>query len=164
MPIHQTGHYRNARPSANSKTCYRCDDTNHIATTCRFHDAECKKFHKKGHLARVCKSGSRPHQIPRNNHQKKALTIREPNSYDSGDVSSLNRIGWKLQPIMVELTLNGQKAAMELDMGAAVSVISSAAKAKLFPQLKPESTSVALATYTGEKILVLRQIMVDIKN
>ena len=37
-----------------------------------------------------------------------------------------------LQPIMVELTLNGEQTAMELDTGAAVSVISSAAKAKLF--------------------------------
>ena len=52
---------------------------------------------------------------------------------------------------------------MELDTGAAVSVISSTAKAKLFPQLKPESTSVILATYTGEKISVLGQIMVDVK-
>ena len=56
---------------------------------------------------------------------------------------------------MVELTLNGEKTAMELDKGAVVSVISSTAKAKLFPQLKSESTSVTLATYTGEKIYVL---------
>ena len=62
-------------------------------------------------------------------HQKKALTIREPDSDDSGVVSLLNRIGGKLQPIMVELTLNGEKTEMELDTGAAVSVISSAAHA-----------------------------------
>ena len=52
---------------------------------------------------------------------------------------------------------------MELDTGAAVSVISSTAKAKLFPQLKPESISVILATYTGEKISVVGQIMVYVK-
>ena len=170
-PIHRTGHYHNARPPAKTKTCYQCGDTDHIATACRFRDAKCKKCHKKGHLARVCKSGSRPPQQNSNskehsksrNHQKKALTIREPDSDDSGDISLLNRIGGKLQPIMVELTLNGEKTAMELDTGAAVSVISSAAKAKLLPQLKPESTSVILATYTGEKISVLGQIMVDVK-
>ena len=43
---------------------------------------------------------------------------------------------------------------MELDTGAAVSVMSSAAKDKLFPNLKPETTSVILTTYTGEKISV----------
>ena len=174
-PIHRTGHYRYAKPpkqpANNAKTCYRCGDTDHIATTCRFRDAECKKCHKKGHLARVCRSGSRPPQQKSNTkehskshgNRQKALTIREPDSDDSGDVSPLNRIGGKLQPIMVELTLNGEKTAMELDTGAAVSVISSATKAKLFPQLKPESTSVILATYTGEKISVLGQIMVNVK-
>ena len=52
---------------------------------------------------------------------------------------------------------------MELDTGAAVSVISSTAKAKLFPQLKPESTSIILAAYRGEKISVLVQIMFNVK-
>ena len=100
-----------------------------------------QKCHKKGHLARVCKSGFRPPQQKSNskehsktwNHQKKALTIREPDPDDSGDVSPLNRIGGKLQPIMVELTLNGEKTAMELDTDAAMSVISNTAKAKQFP-------------------------------
>ena len=65
-PIHRTGHYRYAKPpkqpANKAKTCYRCGDTDHIATTCRFRDAEYKKCHKKGHLARVCRSGSRPPQ------------------------------------------------------------------------------------------------------
>ena len=64
---------------------------------------------------------------------------------------------------MVELTLNKQKTAMELDTGAAVSVISNTAKAKLFPQLKSESTSIILATYRGENISVLVQIMFNVK-
>lgn len=104
-------------------------------------------------------------QIPRNilSHKtnKRKLSLESDNSRE---VSPLNCIGRKLQLIiMVELTLNGEKTAMELDTGVAVSVVSSAAKAKLFPQLKPESTSVILAAYTGEKISVLGQIMVDVK-
>ena len=62
MSIYWTGHYHNTRPPADSKTCYCYGDTDHIATICRFCDAECKKCHKKGHLARVCKSGARPPQ------------------------------------------------------------------------------------------------------
>jgi len=64
---------------------------------------------------------------------------------------------------MVELTLNKQKTTMELDTGAAVSVMSSAAKDKLFPNLKPETTSVILTTYTGEKISVLGKLIIDVK-
>jgi len=52
---------------------------------------------------------------------------------------------------------------MELDTGAAVSVMSSAAKDKLFPNLKPETTSVILTTYTEEKISVLGKLIVDVK-
>ena len=85
--IHRTSHCHFLKPprqpGTNNKTCYRCSGTDHIATTCRFREAECKKCHKKGHLARVCKSGSRPPQQNSNtkahsksqNHQKKALTI-----------------------------------------------------------------------------------------
>ena len=47
-----------------------------------------------------------------------------------------------------------QKTSMEIDTGAAVSVMSSAAKDKLFSDLKPEATSVILTTYTSEKISV----------
>ena len=68
-----------------------------------------------------------------------------------------------LERVQIFFNANGEKTAMELDTGAAVSVISSTTKAKLFPQLKPESTSVILATYTGEKLSVLGQIMVDVK-
>ena len=64
---------------------------------------------------------------------------------------------------MVELTLTKLKTTMELDTGAAVSVMSSAAKDKLFPNLKPKTTSVILTTYTGEKISVLGKLIVSVK-
>ena len=49
-PIHRIGHYCYAKkPANNAKTCYCCGDTDHIATTCRFRDAECKKCQYLGH-------------------------------------------------------------------------------------------------------------------
>ena len=63
--IYRTGHYRFLKPprqpGINTKTCYCCGGTDHIAIFCRFHEAECKML-QKGHLARVYKSGSRPPQ------------------------------------------------------------------------------------------------------
>ena len=47
-----------------------------------------------------------------------------------------------------------QKTSTEMDTGAVVSVMSSAAKDKLFPDLKPKATSVILTTYTSEKVSV----------
>ena len=39
---------------------------------------------------------------------------------------------------------------MEVDTGAAVSVISEETRARLFPNIKVNDTSVILTTYTGE--------------
>jgi len=61
-------------------------------------------------------------------------------------LSALNKVGGKLHPILVELTLNGLKTTMELDMGVAVSVMSNETKVKLFPKLKPETTLIILTT------------------
>ena len=39
------------------KTCYRCGGEDHASDNCRFRQAECRKCHKKWHIARVCRSG-----------------------------------------------------------------------------------------------------------
>ena len=39
-----------------SRECYRCRNTDHLASSCRFVSYVCLKCHKKGQLARVCRS------------------------------------------------------------------------------------------------------------
>ena len=68
-----------------------------------------------------------------------------------------------MNPIMVELTINGQKTTMELDTGAAVSVISTQTKSEMFPQTKLMSSTLILTTYTGEQLEVAGQILVEFK-
>ena len=36
--------------------CYRCGDTSHEQTECRFRNADCHNCGKRGHIASVCKS------------------------------------------------------------------------------------------------------------
>jgi len=101
--IHKAGKYCPANPKQqpkSTKLCYRCGDTDHIATNCRFRDAECKKCHTKGHLAKVCRSVE---DYSRKT-DKKELTIREPDSDDSEELSPLHGVEGKLHPITVELT------------------------------------------------------------
>ena len=76
----------------------------------------------------------------------------------------MHRVGSKaMNPIMVELTLNGQKTTMELDTGAAVSVISNQTKSEMLPQTKLMSSTLILTTYTGEQLEVAGQILVEVK-
>ena len=65
---------------------------------------------------------------------------------------------------MVELTLNGKKTLMELDTGAAVSVISTQRKAQMFPQSKLMNCTLTLTTYRGELLEVVGQILVEVKH
>ena len=66
-------------------------------------------------------------------------------------------------PIMVELTINGQKTKMELDTGAAVSVISTQTKTEMFPQASLMPSTLILTTYTGEQLEVAGQLMVEVR-
>ena len=53
-------------------------------------------------------------------------------------------------PITVDIEINGQVFNMEIDTGAAVSIISKATYQKLFSEVPIKSASLCLRTYTGE--------------
>ncbi len=58
--------------------CYRCGDRcggQHMAQTCKFREVTCHTCGERGHIARVCRSGSRTNHI-RNNLLTKSLIKR----------------------------------------------------------------------------------------
>lgn len=57
-------------------------------------------------------------------------------------------------PIIVPLTLSGQQLNMEVDTGAALSIISEVTQQSLFPKEKLHSTDIILKTYTDEPLQV----------
>ena len=57
-------------------------------------------------------------------------------------------------PIVVRVKLNGKEAVMELDTGAAVSIIPESVQQQLFPHSVCQPTTALLRTYTGEPIAV----------
>ena len=140
------------RGQPKQKSCYRCGNKTHMASVCPFREEHCNRCHKKGHIARACRSTQKaithpPSGNPRTRGSKQTLTIREP---DSDEEYPLNCVGSKrINPIMVELTINGKKTLMELDTGAAVSVISTQTKAQMFPQSTLMDCTLTLTTYTG---------------
>ena len=52
---------------------------------------------------------------------------------------------------------------MELDTGAAVSIISTMTKAKLFPEEKLTESSLILTTHSGEQLKIAGQMLVNVK-
>ena len=59
------------------------------------------------------------------------------------------------KPIVVTLELNGNSVDMQVDAGAAVSLMSETTQKKLFPHGKLQKTTLRLQTYTAEALSVL---------
>ena len=64
--------------------------------------------------------------------------------------------------IIVDLKINGKQVRMELDTGAAVSVMSISTKRELFLKLPMSKSTILLRTYTGDRLKVHGQMNVDV--
>ena len=121
--------------------CYRCGKKNHSAANCHFKDAVCNHCQKKDHLAKICR-----HRLAQQLTEKKQTTKQQKrganwvhrHSQDSEDGSDedlpLYQVSNKSShPITVDLEINKKKLTIEIDTGAAVSIISEKIRKKIFP-------------------------------
>ena len=151
------------------KPCYRCGRIGHVPSSCRFRNATCHKCQKKGHIAKACRSGPAAHRRKLQQESPQRGT-RQVQAIEQGTVLdpeveefTMFRVGGKPhEPIVVTLSVNGQQLPMEVDTGAAVSVISSTTRANLFHSCPLNSTSTILTTYTGDRIPVVGEMKVEV--
>ena len=148
--------------------CYRCGLTNHKAKDCRFKEATRHKCGKKGHIKRVCKSGKQPQGRGRSGatHRGKERTKwvnKDQSDEDSDGSVDIHMVGKSsTQPIRVEVKINGKPLSMEVDTGAAVSLISYRKLKQILPRIKINKTTVVLRTYTSEVIPVRGEVQVNV--
>ena len=123
VAIGQLSRGRNLRPASGTTSCTRCGKTNHNKQQCRFKKAKCHSCSKTGHLSAVCRSKPTNREIKQV--QVDEQVSSNPDS-DVGEYSILNNSVHKSSPpITVEVNISGQPVTMELDTGAAASVMSS---------------------------------------
>ena len=67
------------------------------------------------------------------------------------------------QPKIVEMLVDGITLPMELDTGAAFSIVSERMRKEVFPRLSLQRSTIFLKTYTDERIPVLGQLNVKVK-
>ena len=159
------------------KPCYRCGNVNHAPSACSFREAKCRFCGKVGHIARVCKSkAKRATAEAQIRSGKQATTARKTNWVQSDSPistppDSQPEVIWQLgtdkpnraRPYQVVLEVNRQSLAMEIDTGAAVSLISRELKDKLFSSVPLTPSKLLLRTYTSESIPVLGEMNVEVK-
>ena len=66
-------------------------------------------------------------------------------------------------PVEVDVVVNGTSLTMEVDTGAAVSIISEKTRRALLPHLKLRASDLVLRTYTEEPIKVIGTLNVRVQ-
>ena len=161
-PVHKVNG-GTAKPPADRKPCFRCGGQ-HDHTQCRFRDVECHTCGKRGHLKRVCRSRPTDGRTPGPKqpiHKAQQDVLDLPAEYTMYPVTGPNAKPWQT-PISVE----DHSLVMEVDTGAAVTVISEATFNQVggvssLSQLHP--SMVKLRTYTGEEIPVVGELSVKVQ-
>ena len=133
--------------SKHRSPCYRCGKSNHDAKDCRFRDANCKWCGKKGHIASACRSRKAGQKSigrkPNGRSHRRILqntkwittggSSKESAESDSEEFQVFTIAKKSSHPIQVTLLINGKQLNMEVDTGAAVSIISERTTKAMFP-------------------------------
>ena len=137
--------------STNQQSCYHCECTNHMASDCKFKDAECHKCGEKGHIAPACRSKTQPPKPSQQKQKKrhnKTHHVQDDTSTPDTDESSgeeyhLHKLGaHSSHPIEVQVLVNDQR--LGVDTGAAISIISDTTRKAKLPHLKLHKSNVIL--------------------
>ena len=134
-----------------SNRCHRCDRGGHSGSTCKFKTAVCYYCHKPGHLARAChKKKAAQTGDPRSPSTSRMHQVVEPQPSEeaTAEPQRLFRLdGSGQRPITVQVQVNGVMVPMEVDTGAARTIMSLAQQQRLFPSVKLKESHVVLRTY-----------------
>lgn len=127
--------------------------TDHVAASCHYVECVCHKCHKKGNLARVCRSQRSAGGDPRRaGAAAKAHHLTTANSEPEEEIPLFDLGKGHSAHITVDVELNGVPVSMELDTGAVVSVMSQQQQQELFPQAQLQPSKVILRTYMAQSV------------
>ena len=149
-------------------TCYRCGKGTHRPAQCPFVKARCCNCGKIGHIRQACKHGPRPSQRGRERARQRAEVkrVQEPTPCSDPPEYALHHVSvtGHSKPLEVKVTLDGKSLMMELDTGAAVSLISAATFYRLWPGRQLEESTTKLCTYSKEPLKVVGVAQVEVKH
>ena len=160
---------------SNATACSRCLGIGHKPAECRYKSAKCNKCHRTGHLAKACKSKTpRAPGTPntqgqtRRNQSKTDRPVHHIDSNDAGkeqspvDIVHVHSVAPSIpESYKVPVELNDASLLMELDTGAAVSLISKATWSQQLHSPELQASDLKLQSYPNRNLPVLGCCTVD---
>ncbi|XP_066983823.1 uncharacterized protein [Macrobrachium rosenbergii] len=156
--------------------CWRCNRSSHKPNDCKFRHLKCFSCGRVGHTRSACRSSSDGvvHQNRKVNAVSDScveddvrLTAAEFSLQDTAEldagvlqVACINRVS--PPPIRLYPVVNNVKICMELDTGAAVSILS-ANELRRLPGIKIRPCETTLTTYTGGCVAVVGEAEVKVQ-
>ncbi|XP_075740403.1 uncharacterized protein LOC142786657 [Rhipicephalus microplus] len=133
------------------RVCERCGKA-HAASVCWYKNVQCHSCSQIGHLQKMC---------PSNRRELKTANVVDCSDSDS-ELDVYHVINTVRSGYEVQLNVEGQDLCMQIDTGAAVTLIPESVRLNAFPHVKCEPSRVTLKTYTGEPVPVKGQCNVSV--
>ena len=155
-------------PNGKSEICYRCGKTGHKPAACRFKDVTYRFCGKVDHLKAVCyfRKKTEAHRKKTDPQARPVLTVSQTDTAQQEDTDEYPlytlRSPSSTLPITVSMQIEGSSVQMELDTGAAFSLMSETVFRQLFPSKELESSTIRLCAYSGEVIEVIGNVHIDV--
>ncbi|XP_070384740.1 uncharacterized protein [Dermacentor albipictus] len=122
------------------RACHGCGGL-HAPVSCPFLKSTCFKCSKPGHVAKMCKTKV-VHKVKETLPSTDLLTVSTTNQVHSSP------------PIVLKVKVNGKEIPMELDTGAAVTIMSERDFDENFPNYPCSKDDVRLGVYNGTALKV----------
>ena len=159
------------RPGRGDESCQRCGNTSHDPYDFRLKHEKCRNCEKIGHIQKVCRSKRTPSKFtPKRNRNINAVDTDEENSSSDEEFMissrSINNVSTKPKNniIWIQPKFNDCTSKKELDTGSAVSILPKYGYRRLFPNQPLSKPSLVLKTYSGEKIIPIGELQVNVEH
>ena len=165
-------HEANTNQNASHKyKCYRCGSESHLAPKCFHLESICSKCHKKGHIAKVCKtreSSQGKVKSTRSDHNNNFLEMSHTTADDQFEeifsIKDNNVRNSNLNKYTINIVVNGRCILFEIDSGSSVTLINNSDRLKWFDNLKILPCDKEIVSYCGKKIIINGIIMVEVET
>lgn len=149
-----------------TNACYRCGK-NHNPDACWAKSAQCHRCNGQGHIARMCKKPqanfvtAEPEKTGNDGNTNPSADHQQVDTYGMYTLSQGRK---DCDPIYVEVEIDEKKVKLEVDTGAAVTIINESVYRNTWDSqtLPLQQAKSSLYTYTGECIPILGEATVHV--